>query len=185
MICFPKQPGGLGVVLLNSNAVTSFSFTNALGMITSGQRRRMNRAMRQCPGSRWIVLLHHHLMEYPHARTSLSDRLGTALIDGTWFARRLRRVARSIVVMHGHRHFDWNGRCGAINVVSAPSTVMTPRKQSSTFHILTFAAGSHGRLLMLSRDEVIISGAPEAKVGASPQIRREEIPSIAALLRSS
>jgi hypothetical protein len=161
MILPPDGEEGLGVVLFNSNAVTSFSFTNALGMISSGQRRRLARARRQYPRARWIILLHHHLMEYPKPTLALSERIGTALINGTWFARRLRKFASSIVVMHGHRHFDWVGRCGGITIVSSPSIVMTPDDEPSHFYIHTFAAESDGRLLMLEPERVEI---PAVKV---------------------
>jgi hypothetical protein len=95
-------------------------------------------------------------MEYPKPALALSERIGTALINGTWFARRLRKFASSIVVMHGHRHFDWVGRCGAIAIVSSPSTVMTPDDEPSHFYIHTFAAESDGRLLMLAPEKVAI-----------------------------
>jgi len=39
MIDPPTEPNGLGVILLNSNADTHFSFTNALGMVSAEQMR--------------------------------------------------------------------------------------------------------------------------------------------------
>jgi hypothetical protein len=67
MVLAPDSDEGLGVVLLNSCAETHFSFTNALGVITAGQARGLAAAARQFPRARWIVALHHHLMEYPRA----------------------------------------------------------------------------------------------------------------------
>ena len=37
-------------------------------------------ATRLFPRARWIVALHHHLMEYPMPVTDFSERIGTALI---------------------------------------------------------------------------------------------------------
>ncbi|WP_216074987.1 hypothetical protein, partial [Acinetobacter baumannii] len=54
----------------------------------------------------------------------MSERIGTALINGSWFVRRLRRFADRIVIMHGHRHVDWIGECAGLPIVSAPSPVM-------------------------------------------------------------
>jgi hypothetical protein len=65
MIAPPAQEDGLGVAILNSNADTNFSFTNALGMIPAGQARRLTAALDRYPSARWIVALHHHLIEYP------------------------------------------------------------------------------------------------------------------------
>src|SRR5262249_41446009 len=39
MVLAPNREDGLGVILLNSNADTHFSFTNALGMVTHEQLR--------------------------------------------------------------------------------------------------------------------------------------------------
>ena len=59
--------------------------------------------------ARWIVALHHHVVEYPMPVKAFSERIGTALINGSWFERRLEALAGRAVVMHGHRHIDWIG----------------------------------------------------------------------------
>lgn len=120
----PDGPGGLGVILMDSNAETHFSFTNALGLVGMAQCRAAEAAMRAWPGARWLVLLHHHLVEYPRPGAPLAARIGTALVNGHWVLGRLRRHAARIVVLHGHRHFDWMGRCGGLRILSAPSPVM-------------------------------------------------------------
>ena len=43
------------------------------------------------PRACWVIGLHHHLVEYPRAGQALADRIGTALINGNWFVRRLPR----------------------------------------------------------------------------------------------
>ena len=65
MVLPPKQDDGLGIILLNSNADTHFSFTNALGMISVEQVRGIHIAAAQYPRASWIVALHHHVVEYP------------------------------------------------------------------------------------------------------------------------
>ena len=47
--CRPDRDDGLGIILLNSNADTHFSFTNALGMISMEQVRGIEIAAAQYP----------------------------------------------------------------------------------------------------------------------------------------
>jgi hypothetical protein len=53
---------------MDSNAETHFSFTNALGLVGMAQCRAAEAAMRAEPAARWLVLMHHHLVEYPRPR---------------------------------------------------------------------------------------------------------------------
>ena len=154
LILPPGEDNGLGVVLLNSNADTNFSFTNALGMIPAGQARRLTAALDHYPKARWIVALHHHLIEYPMPVAAFSERIGTALINGSWFERVLKPYARRIVVMHGHRHVDWIGACGELRIVSAPSPVMAPDSEPTHFHIHALGLGPDGRLMLTAPERI-------------------------------
>jgi predicted MPP superfamily phosphohydrolase len=124
MVLPPTDEDGLGVVLLNSNAETHFSFTNALGLVAEEDMRALLDILSQFPRARWVIALHHHPVEYPKPAKALSERIGTALINGSRFVRRLEPLADRIIVMHGHRHIDWIGSCGRLKIVSAPSPVM-------------------------------------------------------------
>jgi len=42
---------------------------------------------RHYPQARWVIALHHHLVEYPKPAKAFSERIGTALINGSWFVR--------------------------------------------------------------------------------------------------
>ena len=44
----------------------------------------------------WIVALHHHLVEYPRPVAAFSERIGTALINGSWFVRGLEAYAAGL-----------------------------------------------------------------------------------------
>jgi predicted MPP superfamily phosphohydrolase len=159
MILPPDPEDGLGVAILNSNAETHFSFTNALGFVSVAQAHRLAAAINEFPKAIWIVALHHHLLEYPMPVTAFSERVGTALVNGTWFIRKLRPFAARIVVMHGHRHVDWIGACGEVKIVSAPSPVMGATDDAPThFHIHTLAAGLDGRLYLLPPERIEIAG---------------------------
>jgi Calcineurin-like phosphoesterase len=159
MVLPPDRDDGLGIILLNSNADTHFSFTNALGMVSAEQTRGAEIAIAQYPRACWVVALHHHVVEYPRAAHAISERIGTALINGNWFVRRLRSLAGRIVLMHGHRHIDWMGECAEIPILSAPSPVMEITDDlASYFYIHTLAVGPESRLRLLSPRQVIIDG---------------------------
>jgi hypothetical protein len=160
MVLPPHTEDGLGVVLLNSSAETHFSFTNALGLVPVGQARGIAAAARQFPRAHWIVALHHHLLEYPKAAKALSERIGTALINGSWFVRQLQPLGGRIVAMHGHRHVDWLGECAGIRIISAPSPVMEATNDKPTyFQLHTLAAGPDGRLCLLAPERIEIPGS--------------------------
>ena len=163
MVLPPGEEDGLGIILLNSNAITHFSFTNALGMISAEQAYGIDIAMARFPRAKWIVALHHHVVEYPRAAKALSERIGTALINGNWFARRLQRLAGRAVVMHGHRHIDWIGECAGIQIVSAPSPVMESANGAATyFYVHTLAATASGQLRLQRPEAVTVEGSKGA-----------------------
>jgi hypothetical protein len=153
------------VAILNSNAETHFSFTNALGLVSFGQTQRLATAVDQFPNARWIVALHHHLMEYPMSVARLSERIGTALINGSWFVRGLKSFAERTVIMHGHRHIDWIGACGKLKIISAPSPVMGAKNDAAPyFHIHTLAPGPEGELCLLPPERVEVAGTKGASL---------------------
>jgi Calcineurin-like phosphoesterase len=181
MVLPPDQGNDLGIILVNSNADTHFSFTNALGMIPTEQLRGIEIATAQYPQTCWIIALHHHVVEYPRAANALSDRIGTACINGNWFLRRLHRLRNRAVLMHGHRHVDWIGECAGLPIVSAPSPVMEDTDDHRTyFYIHSLAAGSDGLLRMLTPERIIVnaptadrlSGASKLVIPTNPQRKR-------------
>ncbi|MBS0252740.1 MAG: metallophosphoesterase [Proteobacteria bacterium] len=160
MILPPQTPDGLGVILMDSNAETHFSFTNALGLVTAEQMHAAEKVFAQYPNAHWIVALHHHVIEYPKASKALSERIGTALINGSWFVRRMQRYGKKIVVMHGHRHIDWIGRCGELTIVSAPSPVMDVTDEKDTyFYIHNLGVGADGQFMLFAPERIVLSGA--------------------------
>jgi hypothetical protein len=163
MVMPPATDDGLGIIVLNSNAETHFSFTNALGLVSAEQARAFRVAARQYPRACWIVALHHHVIEYPKPAKALSERIGTALINGSWFIRRLQHLADHVVIMHGHRHIDWIGECGGLLIVSAPSPVMEPIDRLETcFYVHTLAIGTDQRLRLLHPERVTVRGEQAA-----------------------
>lgn len=176
MVLPPASADGLGIIMLNSNAETHFSFTNALGLISADQVRAFEVAVRQYPDACWIVALHHHMVEYPRPAKALSERIGTALINGSWFARTVQRVADHCVVMHGHRHVDWIGECGGLLILSAPSPVMEATDGPATyFYVHTLAVVRNNRLRLLEPERIEVEGvramdAPVTSFASSPRV---------------
>ena len=169
MVLAPQHDDGLGFILLNSNADTHFSFTNALGLISSDQVRAIEMVRAQYPCACWVVALHHHPVEYPGAAKKLSIRIGTALVNGSRFLRQLHRLADRAVLMHGHRHIDWIGRCAGLLIVSAPSPIMEARNERSTyFYIHTMAVGPDGRLRLLPPERIDVPGESATDMKSVP-----------------
>ena len=162
LILPPREDDGLGIAILNSNADTNFSFTNALGMISAGQARRLTAAFDRYPRARWIVALHHHLIEYPMPVAAFSERIGTALINGSWFQRVLKPYAERVIVMHGHRHVDWIGACGELKIVSAPSPVMAPDSKPTHFYIHALGPAPNGGLALMTPERIDLAAAGDA-----------------------
>jgi predicted MPP superfamily phosphohydrolase len=165
MILPPDTEEGLGIAILNSNDEAHFSFTNALGMISLEQERRLAAAAAAYPRARWVIALHHHLVEYPMREVAFSERVGTALVNGSWFVRKLEPFASQTVVMHGHRHIDWIGSCGGLKIVSAPSPVMGgPDDAPTHFYIHALARGPDRDLQLLPPERVEIDAAESGMV---------------------
>jgi len=164
MVQPPETENGLGIILLNSNVEAHFSFTNALGLVSTEQAHAIDVIAGLYPQAYWIVALHHHVVEYPKRAKALSERIGTALINGSWFVRRLRRFADRAVVMHGHRHVDWIGECGGLSIVSAPSPVMEVTDECDTyFYIHTLAIAGDGRLKLMKPERIGVAGQQVAE----------------------
>ena len=134
LVFLPSTQDGLGVVILNSNAETHFSFTNALGLVSTQQARGLATAMREYPAARWSW------------RCTTTRRISPpahALFRADRHCPRQRQLVRTAAVsrpptgcphMHGHRHVDWVGACGPLRIVSAPSPVMQgPSRERPVF----------------------------------------------------
>jgi len=184
MILPPKTDDGIGVALLNSNAESHFSFTNALGIISALEAQDLLAAIERYPRAGWIVALHHHLVEYPTPAQAFSERIGTALINGSWFVRQLRPFADRLVVLHGHRHTEWIGTCGGIRIVSAGSPVMNEAENGHvSFLVHTFAV-SGGELKLAAPERLEVRLPDEAvrkRADPSPMADRAASPAIGSL----
>jgi hypothetical protein len=158
----PAVEDGLGVVLLNSNAEANFSFTNALGLVPFEDAKALLAVIRSYPKACWLVALHHHLVEYPMPAEEFSERIGTALINGSWLVRELKPYAHRIAILHGHRHIDWIGACGQLRILSAPSPVMPVKRGGRpAFYVHTFGISTEGLTLLASEQFEVSAPSPQ------------------------
>lgn len=160
MVLPPASEDGFGIIALNSNAQTHFSFTNALGLVPLEEVQALDMAMKQYPRAAWIIALHHHMVEHPELGHALAERIGTTLINGNWFTRHLLGVGRRALVMHGHRHIDWMGECGDLLILSASSSTMPAKGRTDVyFYVHTVGVDSSGRVGLASPQRVeVVAG---------------------------
>jgi predicted MPP superfamily phosphohydrolase len=151
---------GYGLILLNSNARSHFSLTNAIGVIDSPQLRALKAILRNFPRRAWVILLHHQIVEYPVTSISLGDRIGLALVNAPDLVAAIAPYASRILVFHGHRHWDWIGTCSGVVLCSAPSTMVgshNSEKNRGCFHVHQLAVCKDGGLRLAATERVEVA----------------------------
>jgi len=153
----PPSEDGCGVILLDSNGRRHFSLTNAIGFVTSEQRRALSAILGSAPAAAWIVAVHHHVVEYPFTGPGLQERAGTVLMNASDVLRVIARSGRPVVILHGHRHRDWIGTRGRAVVCSAPSATLGDRgseRRDESFSIYDLELSPDGRVQVAGVDRV-------------------------------
>ena len=155
----PAVDDGYGLILLNSNARSHFSLTNAIGVVNPSQLKALKSVLRSSPYSAWMILLHHQVVEYPVASISLTDRIGLALVNAADVLAAIAPHASRCLVLHGHRHRDWIGTCQDVVLCSAPSVTMGSQGGTyrGSFHVHEFAVGAGGGIRLTATERVKVS----------------------------
>ena len=149
-----------GLILLNSNARSHFSLTKAIGVIDRSQLRALRSIFRSSPAHAWLILLHHHVVEYPLTSIGLRDRIGLALINAPDVLAAMAPHAHRTLVLHGHRHRDWIGICGGVTLCSAPSTALgsyNGEMYQGSFHIHELDTGMGGSVRLIATERVRVT----------------------------
>jgi len=160
LVAPPVEPGGCGAILLDSNARSHFSATNAIGVISRSQLKRLRAVLNASPDTAWIILLHHHVVEYPDSSVNLSDRIALSLMNGPDLLFAVSRHSSRVVIFHGHRHRDWIGTSGGVVLCSAPSVVLGsvgPDLYHGSFHLNELALTGRGDVRLTSSERVRVS----------------------------
>ena len=150
---------GCGAILLDSNARSHFSATNAIGVVGRSQLKRLRAVLNASPQRAWIILLHHHIVEYPVGSTKLADRIALALMNAPDVLSAIARHSSRVVIFHGHRHHDWIGTSGGAVLCSAPSVALGsvgPDLYHGSFHVNELALTGGGEMRLASSQRVRI-----------------------------
>jgi 3',5'-cyclic AMP phosphodiesterase CpdA len=153
------EDGGCGAILLDSNARSHFSATNAVGVIGRSQLKRLRAILNASPHRAWIILLHHHVVEYPVRSVKLADRIALSLMNASDVMSAIARHASRVVIFHGHRHHDWIGTSGGVVLCSAPSVALGsvgPELYKGSFHVNELVL-TGGGLRLASSERVRVS----------------------------
>jgi 3',5'-cyclic AMP phosphodiesterase CpdA len=156
----PSERAGCGVILLDSNTRSHFSATNAIGVVTRSQLKGLRAILNAFPERPWLILLHHHVVEYPAGSVKLSDRIALSLMNAPDLLSAIGRHAPHVVIFHGHRHHDWIGRSGDVVLCSAPSVALGSSGRDlyrGSFHINELALTDEGAVRLTSSERVMVS----------------------------
>ena len=153
----PTNGAAYGVILLNSNAPSNFSITNAVGVVNPAQLRALKSLLQTTPQTAWLILLHHQIVEYPVPGISLGDRVGLALMNASDVLAAISPHASRLLVLHGHRHVDWIGTTGNTVLCSGPSVTLGPEKYRGRFTIHEFAVGDSGSVRLTKNERIKVA----------------------------
>jgi 3',5'-cyclic AMP phosphodiesterase CpdA len=159
LVAPPTEAAGCGAILLDSNARSHFSATNAIGVVSRPQLKRL-RAILNASDAPWMILLHHHVIEYPDASVTLSRRIALSLMNGPDLLSAIAPHASRVVVFHGHRHRDWVGTSGSVALCSAPSVSLGSigaDRYHGSFHVNELALTTDNTMLLASCESVRVS----------------------------
>jgi hypothetical protein len=160
LIQLPSGKGGYGLILLESNAPSHFSLTNAIGVLNPSQLKALKSVLRNFPRQAWIILLHHSVVEYPVPNISLKDRIGLALVNAPDLLAAITPYASHVIVLHGHRHKDWIGTWRNVVLCSAPSATLGSSGAETyrgCFHVHELALGVDGDIRLVATERVEIA----------------------------
>jgi hypothetical protein len=148
---------GYGVILLDSNAPSNISLTNAIGVVNQTQLRALRSVLSGSHQGAWLILLHHQVVEYPVLGISLRDRIGLALMNAPDLLARITPHAERTLILHGHRHVDWVGITGKTVLCSAPSVTLGMEEYRGRFSIHEFSVSPTGRIQLTANDRVKVT----------------------------
>lgn len=167
----PTSDAPFGVILLDSNAPSNFSLTNAVGVVNPAQLRALKSLLKNSAQTAWLILLHHQIVEYPVPGISLADRVGLALMNASDVLAAISPHASRLLVLHGHRHVDWIGATGNTVLCSGPSVTLGPDEYRGRFLVHEFTIANNGDIRLVTNERVKV---PEAAPHSALEQRRAE-----------
>ena len=143
----PPDEGGCGVMLLDSNARRHLSLTNAMGIVGRSQLNAMRSVLRSSRDRSWLVVLHHHIVEYPLPSIALSERIGLSLANASEVLAVISGHPSHVLILHGHRHRDWIGTNENLTLCSGPSVTLgsyNSDRRHGYFHVYEIHCANGG-----------------------------------------
>lgn len=113
-----------GALVVNSCWPTATSASNAFGWVDIQQLNKLRLLLRANPNRRFMLVLHHQIVDFEGVASRWRDDAATILINRDELMRALSEAKNGIVVFHGHRHIDAVGEVGNMLVISAPSAAL-------------------------------------------------------------
>ena len=153
----PPHEGGYGVMLLDSNARRHLSITNAMGIVDQSQLKAVGSLLRSARDRSWLVVLHHHVVEYPLPSIGLTERIGLSLANASELLDVISTHPAPVLVLHGHRHRDWIGVSDNLTLCSAPSVTLGSYnldRSHGYFHVYEMDYTNGGRM-RLEKSQVV------------------------------
>jgi 3',5'-cyclic AMP phosphodiesterase CpdA len=163
---------GYGVILLDSNARSNLSLTNAIGLVSTRQLRALRSVLKSSKRSAWLILLHHQVVEYPMLGIRLTDRIGLALMNAADLMAAIQPHARRTLVLHGHRHVSWVGITGETVLCSAPSVTLGMEEYRGRFNIHEFTVSSACEIQMTASEHIKVGET----IDRPPDLQQSESP---------
>jgi 3',5'-cyclic AMP phosphodiesterase CpdA len=145
---------GYGIILLDSNARSNLSLTNAIGVVSPRQLRALRAVLDASQPGAWLILLHHQVVEYPVLGIPLRDRIGLALMNAPDLLAAITPHARRTLILHGHRHVEWVGITGETVLCSAPSVTLGMERYRGRFGIYEFTFSGAGGIQITANESV-------------------------------
>src|SRR5262245_46217301 len=160
LIALPADDRGYGVILLETNARRYFSLTNAVGIVGRSQLAGLRQILRTAPCRGWLILLHHHLVEYPIRSIGLDERIGVVLVNAPDVLKVIASCRWPVLVLHGHRHRDWIGARGKVVICSAPSVAFGSKSakdvRAGSFRVHDLAVNADGGVTLIASEHVTV-----------------------------
>ena len=161
LIAVPPDDKSYGVILLETNARRYFSATSAVGVVGRSQLAGLKQILGKAPGRGWLILLHHHIVEYPVRSIGMRERIGVSLINGPDVLKVIASCQSPVLILHGHRHRDWIGARGNVSICSAPSAMFGSKTvkddRGGSFHVYDLAVNADTGLKLLRTERVTVA----------------------------
>src|SRR5262249_54873236 len=131
------------------------------GIVGRSQLGGLKQILRNGSRGGWLILLHHHLVEYPIRSIGLDERIGVVLINAPDVLKLIASSGSRVIVLHGHRHRDWIGIRGNVVMCSAASVAFGSKGakdyRRGSFYVHDLAVNTAGGVQLVASERVMVA----------------------------